>query len=558
MVVQHNLQAMNSNRMLGITQKTLASSTEKLSSGYKINRAADNAAGLSISEKMRKQIRGLTQASTNAEDGISAVQTAEGALQEVTDMLQRMNELSVQAANGTNSESDRQSIQDEVDQLVTEIDRVSETTKFNELYLLKGDKKADKVKTYEYSQKQYTSNIALYDASGAEVKKGTVLNNASTYYTERTGTVASALDLGTAKADNALVEVTSVKADTVVYVKEDDGSITQIAAGEEIEVGTTIYGRAVDALNDENGHEIKLADITAAMMDGATAGTALADMMKDDGAATPTASATKLTAVSAKAKLDLYKTNALVAGGIETLKAGEKTFKLADATDWNKSVTWAPTAGTEVTSADFAKYANDNQLMDFDGNEIAGNGLYSYFDEDGKYKGGLYRYKDDESPSIKELVEVTSAEIGQYTQQVEKETGALTLTLHVGADATENNQISVKLDAMSASSLGIEGLQVGGKDDTNARNAVETVAAALKQVSEQRSALGAIQNRLEHTIKNLDNIVENTTSAESTIRDTDMATEMVKYSNANILAQAGQSMLAQTNQSNQGVLSLLG
>ena len=150
MVVQHNLHAMNSNRMLGVTSKVVANSTEKLSSGYKINRAADDAAGLSISEKMRKQIRGLTQASSNAEDGISSVQTAEGALQEVTDMLQRMNELAVQAANGTNSETDRQYIQDEVDQLVTEIDRVSETTKFNETYLLKGDNTKE-------TRKQYTA-----------------------------------------------------------------------------------------------------------------------------------------------------------------------------------------------------------------------------------------------------------------------------------------------------------------------------------------------------------------------------------------------------------------
>ena len=139
MVVQHNLTAMNSNRMLGLTTKTQAKSTEKLSSGYKINRAADDAAGLSISEKMRKQIRGLTQASSNAQDGISAVQTAEGALNEVQDMLQRMNELAVKSANGTNSADDRQYIQDEIDQLTTEIDRVSETTKFNEAYLLKGD-----------------------------------------------------------------------------------------------------------------------------------------------------------------------------------------------------------------------------------------------------------------------------------------------------------------------------------------------------------------------------------------------------------------------------------
>ena len=139
MVVQHNLTAMNSNRMLGVTTSAQAKSTEKLSSGYKINRAADDAAGLSISEKMRKQIRGLTQASSNAQDGISAVQTAEGALNEVQDMLQRMNELAVKAANGTNSEDDRNYIQDEVNQLIKEIDRVSTTTKFNETYLLKGD-----------------------------------------------------------------------------------------------------------------------------------------------------------------------------------------------------------------------------------------------------------------------------------------------------------------------------------------------------------------------------------------------------------------------------------
>ena len=144
MVVQHNLTAMNSNRMLGLTTASQAKSTEKLSSGYKINRAADDAAGLSISEKMRKQIRGLTQASLNAQDGISAVQTAEGALTEVHDMLQRMNELAVKASNGTNSEDDRNYIQDEIDQLLTEIDRVAETTKFNETYLLKGDNASTK------------------------------------------------------------------------------------------------------------------------------------------------------------------------------------------------------------------------------------------------------------------------------------------------------------------------------------------------------------------------------------------------------------------------------
>ena len=139
MVVQHNMQAANANRMLNITTSAQSKSTEKLSSGYRINRAADDAAGLTISEKMRKQIKGLVRASTNAEDGVSAVQTADGALTEVHSMLQRMNELATQSANGTNSKTDRKAIQDEIDQLTTEIDRVSETTKFNETYLLKGD-----------------------------------------------------------------------------------------------------------------------------------------------------------------------------------------------------------------------------------------------------------------------------------------------------------------------------------------------------------------------------------------------------------------------------------
>ena len=168
MVVQHNLSAMNANRMLGITTGQQSKSSEKLSSGYRINRAADDAAGLTISEKMRSQIRGLDQASTNAQDGVSCVQTAEGALNEVHSMLQRMNELAVQSANGTNSESDRKAIQDEIDQLTTEIDRVSETTKFNETYLLKGDS------TTNGNTKAFSAGDVIGTVDGVTVKaKGT-------------------------------------------------------------------------------------------------------------------------------------------------------------------------------------------------------------------------------------------------------------------------------------------------------------------------------------------------------------------------------------------------
>ena len=186
MVVQHNLTAMNSNRMLGINQGTLSKSAEKLSSGYKVNRAADDAAGLSISEKMRKQIRGLSQASLNAEDGISSVQTAEGALTEVHDMLQRMNELAVKAANGTMSLSDRQTVQDEVQQLLTEIDRVAETTKFNETYLLKGD--TDYVTKYASAKDAGIEGLMTESATSAtfvmnKLKIGDTIKIGGTEYT---------------------------------------------------------------------------------------------------------------------------------------------------------------------------------------------------------------------------------------------------------------------------------------------------------------------------------------------------------------------------------------
>ncbi|MBD5532378.1 MAG: flagellin [Lachnospiraceae bacterium] len=286
MVVQHNLTAMNSNRMLGVTTSTQSKLTEQLSSGYKINRAADDAAGLTISEKMRSQIRGLTQASANAQDGISCVQTAEGALAEVHDMLQRMNELAVKSANGTNTTADRVAIQKEINALVSEIDRVSQSTQFNTLNLLDGTFAASK-------------NVTL--------------------------------QVGTANKSEQTIAI-------------------------------------------------------------------------------------KISAMSAQGL------------GIASLK-------------------------------------------------------------------------------------------------------------------------NVSLDSTSTTSLTTQ---------AGARAAISMITAAIAKVSSQRSSLGAVQNRLEHTIANLDNIVENTTAAESAIRDTDMADTMVRYSNNNILAQAGQSMLAQANQSNQGVLSLLG
>ena len=407
MVIQHNLTAMNANRMLNVTTSAQSKSAEKLSSGYKINRAADDAAGLSISEKMRKQIRGLTQASSNAQDGVSAVQTAEGALTEVHSMLQRMNELAVQSANGTNSQTDRKAIQDEIDQLTSEIDRVSETTKFNETYLLKGD-----------STKAAKANFMKSDYA---IKDGVKL------YLEGETDIAK--------------------------------NLTGDALKEAIASGAKIYTEEAGAGKQDKNTTNKLA-------------------IKGSDYAYVT-------------KLYDKKGNAVTAEQIKAKQAAD---------------------GTDAT--------NDG-----------------YFTSEGG-KG----------------VAVAAAAAAAFTEGYDVN-GAISFSLHVGADSAADNKIEVKIESMSAAGIGVKGLNVSTEDDATA--AIDRISEAIQKVSSQRSTLGAAQNRLEHTIANLDNVVENTTSAESRIRDTDMAQEMVNYSKNNILAQAGQSMLAQANQSNQGVLSLL-
>ena len=489
MVVQHNLTAMNSNRMLGLTTASQAKSTEKLSSGYKINRAADDAAGLSISEKMRKQIRGLTQASSNAQDGISTVQTAEGALNEVQDMLQRMNELAVKAANGTQSEDDRSYIQNEIDQLTTEIDRVAETTKFNETYLLKGDRFASKEYSYAYAEfkNDATASVTMSTTPDATTK----------------ATLTVAFDKDASSADqNAVANAIKKSGITVKVTKHWDAANNQAADS-----------TASISLNGDAAGIYKV----AAVKDGPT---------KFD---ITTADGTKVATVTV--------------GG---------TFDKATAEgDDGQSVTSSAITATASTAA--TKKGESAKYYDKDGNGIAANALNKYFQTDAQ--GNITARGD--APTVYDAVGLATTLDDENVTSTQDITGSLKLSLHVGADATSNNQITVKLEAMSAKGLGVNGLKVDGTDDTNAKNAIETIKESIQKVSTQRSALGAVQNRLEHTISNLDNVVENTTSAESQIRDTDMATEMVKYSNNNILAQAGQAMLAQANQSNQGVLSLL-
>ena len=465
MVVQHNMQAMNANRMLNITTGAQSKSTEKLSSGYRINRAADDAAGLTISEKMRKQIRGLDQASTNAQDGVSSVQTAEGALTEVHSMLQRMNELAVQAANGTNSkESDRQAIQDEIDQLTTEIDRVAETTKFNEIYLLKGDNASTK-NVYMKGHDAGLKGALTDTAKSATFVMDTLKAGDKYKIAGKEHTIGSSKTEITTAINAFATADNEITIDGISYTYKDanggkaagwykDGDQTN---GTAIVVADTVKGGSKASVNGK--------DYTAMTDQDAN------DIDDDDSSV--------ITAAEAKKKI---KAELLAANSIGTVN-GDATVS--------------------------------------DGADAAGKTTYT------------------------------------ITKGYATVADTLSFNLHVGADADMTNKITVDIDVMNSANLGVKGLNVTDATGTAATYAVDAISDAIAKVSSQRSALGAVQNRLEHTIDNLDNIVENTTTAESRIRDTDMAEEMVEYSKNNILAQAGQSMLAQANQSTQGVLSLL-
>ena len=600
MVVQHNMQAMNANRMLGITAGSQAKSTEKLSSGYKINRAADDAAGLTISEKMRKQIRGLDRAATNAEDGVSAVQTAEGALTEVHDMLQRMNELATQAANGTNSESDRQAIQAEIDQLVTEIDRVAETTKFNETYLLKGDG-SDTTKT-----------IAAHDAG----LKGKLTDNGD-------GTSSFVMEKPLAVGDKVTIAGTeytigkSKEADD--YVKKADTAAGQAhtpdAAGDSVTSGgntTSIVAKVTTAdavgatwaandtftdaegkewkviansgTTDEDKGEVKISDvgkyltagskITAnadnSLLDGTevvdelaaseisitdTAGiTAMQGSVKVGDTVTVDGTSKNVTAEDPKTIAEI-KDLVAAAGNGKKVAVGSTEYELGITTD--------ETAKT-ITQDDFLSLVKDGSKVKIDGNSYTAIATADVNDSktitiDEAYGKIAEELTKASSIGTDTAATVKNAGSGNFTitQGTVTVKDGISFNLHVGADADMTNKINVNIDSMSAAGLGIKGINVMDETGADATYAIDAISDAIATVSSQRSALGAVQNRLEHTIANLDNVVENTTSAESRIRDTDMAEEMVNYSKNSILQQAGQSMLAQANQANQVVLSLL-
>ena len=454
---------MNANRMLGITTGQQAKSSEKLASGYRINRAADDAAGLTISEKMRKQIRGLDRASTNAQDGVSAVQTAEGALTEVHSMLQRMNELAVQASNGTNSVGDRQALQNEIAQLTTEIDRVAETTKFNESYLLKGD--GTTVKEY----------MKAHDAG-------------------LKGTMTETLDSATFVID----ELKSGQSVTIggkgYSIGSKKGDITAKFDADVKQAGDwiTIDGEkyTIAAKTDWNKGEVAVADLAK-----------LKDKIKDT----------------------------------STVVFEDRTTLIGMGADANQD--GISDVNSSIITADKAYELMEDELLNANSIGVSNAAGDSANVTTGQPANGKVEF----------TISKGYADVSQK----------LSFNLQVGADADMTNKIIVDVNAMDSAYLGVKGLNIADDTGVAATYAVDAISDALAKVSEQRSALGAVQNRLEHTIANLDNVVENTTASESRIRDTDMAEAMVEYSKNNILAQAGQSMLAQANQATQGVLALL-
>ena len=500
MVVQHNMSAMNANRMLSGVSSAQSKSTEKLSSGYRINRAADDAAGLSISEKMRGQIRGLNQASTNAQDGISLIQTAEGALNESHSILQRMRELSVQAANGTETDDDREAVQNEIEQLQSELTRISDTTEFNTMKLLDGSQSGSKVQ--------------------ASVSKAADAAKAM-------GKVESTNQVNTTAAFTALAEGTESSYSVTVLDKNGNSSTTTVKVTGD---ATTKTG----------------ADKTAEAFRDALKKTSLADSYDitstTDGKLVFTAKEAGSTAnaiLVSQDNGDVAATTQTVNSGVDGYNTITENIGVYDGTGNIEDKIFTVNGEKFAYVTDPSKLGDDYKDVNFVETATVDADAATAMAKLISAKTGINAEADTKTVNLKPSATATGKGI----------------ELQIGAN--EGQTMSFTLDDMSADALGVGGSSVNLSTQESAKTATTTIDAAIKKVSKARGQMGAVQNRLEHTINNLDTASENLQTAESRIRDTDMAEEMVNYSKNSILAQAGQSMLAQANQANQGVLTLL-
>ena len=557
MVVQHNLNAINANNKMNINVSGTKKATEKLSSGYQINRAGDNAAGLAISEKMRSQIRGLSQATKNANDGISLIQTAEGGLNETHSILQRMRELAVQSANGTyQDDTDREAIQLEVDALKSEIDRIASSTEYNGMKLLDGSLGGTTTGTTDFG--------ARY---GVLISANTVVDGVNNKLKEN-------LSLEGATLTSSVNGVTVTLADTASGV---GGENAQWDAA-----GTTL------TINLKAGQSYSQSQINDLIKN--------ATMAKADAAGTPQTSTPADVELKLKSgvftfqKAETFKTSAGVRaasddtdlveylingtdqndGYADTIKFtsnnyGEDTRKLKIATDVAAGKEWVATTtanneGTGIKDGEFTLHlATGVEYTEEDiQNLLKQAGLdYTVTLTDSKTPDG-----DKTFYAQKVVAEAgaTAIEIGKTTAGAGLGSDKLTgtgkgLTFQIGANGVEDQRVTLSVGDMSSTSIGVGGADVSTQDAAN--KAIDMVDSAVKTVSMQRAGLGALQNRLEYTVNNLTTTNENLTAAESQIRDTDMATEMINYTKNNILQQASQAMLAQANQQPQAILQLL-
>ena len=539
MRIQHNIAALNSYRQLGSNNGSVSKNLEKLSSGYRINRAGDDAAGLAISEKMRAQITGLETASKNANDGISLVQTAEGALTEVHSMLNRMVELADQSANGTQQDAvDRENIQKEVTSLKSEIDRISEGTNFNGINLLDG---------------------SLSGGSAAAAKSVKIANATTTDSTAAAGKYTAGAAVTSTMAST---ETDGSKFNyTITYKDNADGTnksldfsltLSTNDSGNKVLVGGS--GKSYDiAAFGTNG--VEAADIDAALANEIrnsalgdkftmtlTTGSAYAFEAKDEGSA-----GAVITGITERTTNN--------AGTVKN--AGVSTNVTVSAADSYKELD-----KTGVTAYDPTKANLNDAIFTVNGQKFALTKTGT--DVSGIDKNVTVLFSDATGAFTADNAKTISQKTGL---NVTEASGKLTfkpssgkvgnggMTLLIGDTADNFNKLTVSVESMSAKSLGIGSIDVSTQD--GASSAVQIIKDAINKVSSTRGDLGALQNRLEHTINNLGVTTENMTAAESRIRDVDMAKEMMNYTKNNILVQASQSMLAQANQTPQGVLQLL-
>ena len=507
MRIQHNISALNAHRQLTANNTAVSKSLEKLSSGYRINRAGDDAAGLAISEKMRGQIRGLDQATSNANDGISLIQTAEGGLNETHSILQRMRELAVQSANGTYQDDvDRENLDKEVESLKSEIDRIASSTHFNKINLLDGSLGSDTASA------NYSGSAVIggktYTVAGLE--KGTTIN----IVTDAAG------------ANGAAAEAAEYDKDSnTVTVKINLG-----AAG--ITQNHTLAGIQSAVRSIEGFENFTITE---------TGSTAIASGTTND-AALATFKATEAPAASTKA-------NDIVASGNTNIKlsatrAGETditSFAFAASGDGAEQTLTNASGVVTINLSDSASYTAKDLTELFKANDIDFKAEFT-----GSYTGAELEDAFNSADPANSAV---------YSVEDGTGSGSDGITFQIGANGSVDQTVSLSVGDMSSSGIGVANITVKDQDSANA--AIETIDAAINQVSGTRADLGALQNRLEYTVNNLSTTSENLTSAESRIRDVDMAKEMMNMTKNNILTQAAQAMLAQANTLPQGVLQLL-